>query len=83
MVKVHELFTGQAPFLQNESLCIVTCSMHLTRCALSQVVCIFFLCFLKLFVFEAAIYANKDVYKSRRRSVDGGAGVTLAVCVDR
>jgi len=25
-------------------------------------VCIFFLCFLKKIVFEAAIYANKDVY---------------------
>jgi len=38
--------------------CIV--SMHLTRCVLWHVVCLFFLRF--FLVFEAAIYANKDAY---------------------
>ena len=41
-------------------LCIV--SMHLTRCALWHVLCLFPL-FFKFLVFEAAIYANKDAYR--------------------
>ena len=42
-------------------MCIV--SMHLTRCILWRVVCVSYsFVFLKSIVFEAAIYANKDVY---------------------
>ena len=45
-------------------LMLCTVSMHLTRCLLlTRCVSFFFLCFfLKFFVFEAAIYANEDVY---------------------
>jgi len=50
-------------------LCIV--SMHLTRCAPGYVVCIFFHCFVKFLVFEAAIYANKDVYISAATGING------------
>jgi len=44
-------------------LCIGLVSMHLIRCVLWHVVCIFFLSFFfKFLVFGATIYANKDVY---------------------
>ena len=36
--------------------------MHLTRCVLWHVVCLFFLCFFVISVFEAVIFANKNVY---------------------
>ena len=55
-------------------LCIV--SRHSTRCALWHVLCIFFLCFFKFLVFEAAIYANTDVYNTPPRA----AGNRLLDC---
>jgi len=72
VVKVHELFTGQGPFLQNESLCIVTCSIHLTRCALWQVVCIFFLCFFNFLFLELQFMRIKMYIKA-----DGGAWMVV------
>jgi len=45
-------------------------SIHLIRCVLRHVVCIFFLCFFKFLVFVAAIYANKDVYISLHMNAD-------------
>jgi len=47
------------------ALPLCTVSMHLTRCVLWRVVCLFCLCL--FLVFEAAIYANKDAYIARSR----------------